>query len=548
MTAAKQSYARTIALHWRKRLSSARQQFLAAKYGGSPAAVGAKRLKLPRAMLKLVPASLWKRSRLVDPDDNEALISLIHYLYDQRREYEARAELDIDPYLVEWRWRLLGIFIRARFRDDGTVSNIEQLSRIFGAPISKCLTVMARARLRAELAIGILGDEAEFVRLLGVAQRTRKALLSCLGMKRAPVRYMGNYWVRKVGHLGQIEFYFRPLQLGLLGKHRPVILVKDPTEVANACLLDYWKTRIEVIANSGEFDRRCLEARILEIDIHLFEGGNGSAGLHYKEAAAIAWDRWEASGRGALFTIREEHRNDGWDLLKKAGIPDGSWFVAFHAREPGFAGDPFPSPRNASIENFLPAMQEVVARGGWVIRIGDKDMKRLPAMPGVVDYAHSDFKSDWMDIFLLAQCRFFVSTPSGPAQVPHLFGVPTVYTNWIPMADYPFHGEALLIHKTHRDSNTGSKIPYPGFLSLRTDYSNINARNNIMVEENTAEEIREVVVEMLDHLEGKQPPLSPEDERRLARFHALAGMKERSRPVLGRAFLQANADLLGPLA
>jgi putative glycosyltransferase (TIGR04372 family) len=522
-----------------------RQQYLATKYPGSPAAVAVKRLKLSRALLKdHNPDLAFERESVVDPGNNETLISLIHFLYNRGEHDKARAALDIDPYLVEWRWRLLGKFISARFHKDGTVRNIGQLSRVFEAPIRECLEVMTRARLRAELAIGILGDEVEFVRLLGVVRRTQEQLLSCLGMKKARIRYMANYWVRKIGHLGQIEFYFRPLELGLLGHNRPVILMKEAAEVANHCLLDYWKTRLEVIADSEEFARRSLEARILEIDIHMFEGGDGDAGLYYKEAAAIAWDRWEAERRGALFTVRDEHRSAGWEQLKKAGIPDASWFVGFHVREPGFAGDPFPSPRNASLENFLPAMQEVVSRGGWVIRIGDKGMKPLPAMPGVIDYAHSDFKSDWMDIFLLAQCRFFVGTPSGPAQVPHLFGVPTVYTNWIPMADYPYHANALLIHKTHRDSNTGSKIPYSGFISLRTDYNNINARNNIAVEENTAEEIREVVVEMLDRLDGKQPPPSPEDERRQARFRALAEMKERGRPLLGRAFLQANADLL----
>jgi putative glycosyltransferase (TIGR04372 family) len=485
----------------------------------------------------------------IDPDDNEALIRLVHLRYDQGRYDEARAALDIDPYLVKWWWHLLGKFIRARFREDGAVENIAQIGRIFGPPIRKGLAVMARARLRAELAIGILGDEAEFLRLLGVARKTQEGLMSCLGMKPAPVRYMGNYWIRKIGHLGQIEFYFRPLQLGLLGNHRPIILVKDPIEVANACLLDYWKTRLEVIVDGGEFTRRSLEAKILEIDIHLFEDSHSEAGLHYKDVTAIAWDRWKADGRGALFTIREAHRNDGWEQLKKMGVPDASWFVTFHAREQGFAGDPFPSPRNASLEHFLPAMQEVVARGGWAIRIGDKGMKPLPPMPRMIDYAHSEFKSDSMDIFLLAQCRFFVGTPSGPAQVPHLFGVPTVYTNWIPMADYPYHdADGLLIHKTHRDSNTNNKIPYSSFLSLRTDYTNINAKNDITVAENTAEEIREVVVEMLDRLDGKQPPPSPDDERRQARFRALAGIKGRGRPELGRAFLRANTDLLSALA
>jgi putative glycosyltransferase (TIGR04372 family) len=508
-------------------------------------AFAAKRLQRSIALLKrLNPRRLFGRTSAVDPEDTEALISLVHFLYDRKQEDEARVALDIRPYLVNWRWRLLGKFFRARFRKNGTVENIEQLSRIFKTPIRECLAVMARARLRAELAIGILGDEAEFLRLLGVKRRTQDGLLTCLGMKKAPVRYMGNYWVRKIGHLGQIEFYVRPLQLGLLGDHRPIVLVKDAGEVANRCLLDYWKTYFDVTVDAGEFARRSLEAKILEIDIHLFETGNGAAGLHYKKACAIAWD---ADFRNALFTIRAAHRSDGWELLKQAGVPEGSWFVVFHAREPGFAGDPFPSPRNASFENFLPAMNEVVARGGWAIRIGDKGMKPLPAMPGVIDYAHADFNSDWMDIFLLAQCRFFVGSPSGPAQVPHLFGVPTVYTNWIPLADYPYHADGLLIHKTHRDSSTGHKIPYSAFLSLRTDYTNINARNGIVVEENTAEEIRDVVGEMLDRLDGKQSPPSPEDEARQARFRALAGFLDRGRPRLGRAFLQANAELLGPV-
>ena len=193
-------------------------------------------------------------------------------------------------------------------------------------------------------------------------------------------------------------------------------------------------------------------------------------------------------------------------------------------------------------------MLEVVTRGGWAIRIGDKGMTPFAAMPGVIDYAHADFKSDWMDIFLLAQCRFFVGSPSGPAQVPHLFGVPTVYTNWIPLADYPYHAGGLLIYKTHRDSGTGGKLPYAAFLSLRTDYSSINARKGISVEENTADEIRDVVVEMLDRLDGKLPPATPEDEARQARFRELAGLTGRGRPLLGRAFLAANADLLDPAA
>jgi putative glycosyltransferase (TIGR04372 family) len=495
--------------------------------------------------LKADAISQQKRACLIHPQESEKLIRLIHSLYDLNREDEAREALDIAPFRFGFTWRLLGKVFAAKFRDDGKVENIEQLSKLFGSQIRGCLAVMAQARLRGELAIGILGDEAEYVRLLKIANASQAAMMGCLGMKQAPVRYLGNYWVRKIGHLGQIEFYFKSLQVGLLPAHRPIILIEDISEVANPRLLEYWKQYMEVIVGRNEFERRRLEAKILEVDIHLFDSGRTpNAPLYHKNASAIAWDEWERAERKPLFKIDDDHRRAGWLNLAAAGVPEGAWFAVIHAREPGFAGDPFPSPRNATLENFLPAMQEVVSRRGWVIRIGDTGMKPLHDMPCVVDYAHADYKSDWMDIFLLAECRFFAGSPSGPAQVPHLFGVPTVYTNWVPIADYPYHANGLLIHKTHRDSTTGKKIPYSRFVVLRTDYNNINARNNIVVEENTADDIRNVVKEMLDRLDGKQPSGSPEDEYRQAQFRRIAGISGLGRPRLGQAFLEMNADLL----
>jgi len=69
--------------------------------------------------------------------------------------------------------------------------------------------------------------------------------------------------------------------------------------------------------------------------------------------------------------------------------------------------------RNANISDYTDAMRAIVARGGWCIRVGDPTMRPLDPIPGVVDYARSSSKSDWMDLFLCARCRFFLGNTSG---------------------------------------------------------------------------------------------------------------------------------------
>ena len=109
---------------------------------------------------------------------------------------------------------------------------------------------------------------------------------------------------------------------------------------------------------------------------------------------------WDAQGRKPLFNLTEEHKKKGNDILKKIGLPENAWFVTCHVREPHFKNrEDF---RDSDISTYFDAFNEITNRGGWVIRIGDKSMTPLPKINQVIDYAISEYKSDWMDIFLLA--------------------------------------------------------------------------------------------------------------------------------------------------
>jgi len=120
--------------------------------------------------------------------------------------------------------------------------------------------------------------------------------------------------------------------------------------------------------------------------------------------------RW--ADRAPLFRLSEAEIARGEGQLRILGIPEGAWFVCVHSREGGYSpGDEWQhSFRNANISDYTDAMRAIVARGGWCVRVGDPTMRPLDPMAGVVDYARSSSKSDWMDLFLCARCRFFLGS------------------------------------------------------------------------------------------------------------------------------------------
>ena len=180
----------------------------------------------------------------------------------------------------------------------------------------------------------------------------------------------------------------------------------------------------------------------------------------------------EWSARPPLFALRPDHALQGEACLRAMGVPEDAWFVCVHVRERGYS----PSDqghhayRDADIGNYRSAMEEIVRRGGWCVRMGDASMTPLPPMPGLVDYATSSFKSDLMDVILCAQCRF--GTSSGLFLVSSAFGVPSALSNMAPLGcSYAhfrkghFHPEAVslrrwasdTVHSPHRP--TGGRFP-----------------------------------------------------------------------------------------
>ncbi len=116
----------------------------------------------------------------------------------------------------------------------------------------------------------------------------------------------------------------------------------------------------------------------------------------------------------------------------------GCKFVCVHAREAGFNNgyyaDSERTTRNADINTYDLLIDKLIELGYVVVRLGDPWMQSVLYLQekykeNFVDYAHSDFRSEKMDVYLLSNCEFLVACSSGPSEVASMFQKNTLIVN-----------------------------------------------------------------------------------------------------------------------
>lgn len=360
--------------------------------------------------------------------------------------------------------------------------------------------------------------------------------------------YLQEDWVRNIGHTALVDIWLKAVKLGWRAADR-LVLLAPPGRTANPALARCYRPHVTVISDPRpDHPSRHLATALGPRVASQFALPDGSS-RYFLEAIGAVQEAWERAGRAPLVTLSADDRAAGAELLRNLGVPAGKWFAVLHVRSPGFHKDfglAYQTHRDADIATYLPAVREVTARGGWVVRVGDASMPPVPPTPGLVDYARSKHKSDGHDVFLCGAARFFIGVASGLSHVPTVFGVPCVLTNWISNALPVYSRNDVFIPKRVRAD--GRVLTFDEWLTrdtrLRCVLGTEMQKAGLEAIDNTPAELRAVVVEMLDRLDGRFVE-TPDDVTRqerfaaLARAHGLIGF-----PRIGRDFLAAHAALL----
>ena len=359
-------------------------------------------------------------------------------------------------------------------------------------------------------------------------------------------RHSNPYRIGEMAH--QNDMYVKMGVLGWGPSPCGILLVRKE-KIVNLCFMKYWGRYVHVISNPLLIHLLFPLAELTQYDTAFVKMPSGKV-VHKNCAMIAVQNKWDEEGRPPLLTLSSSHRERGWDCLQQLGVPRGSWFVCLHVRESGFlkeGNDSYHAYRNADINTYLLAVKTIVKAGGWVIRMGDPTMKPLPPLDHVIDYANSEVKSDWMDVFCCAECRFFLGTTSGLCIVSIDFGVPCALADITPMGFIPWSEKNIFIPKLYRYADEKRYLTFEEALMPKYRYcidGNIFESSGINVIDNTPEEINEMVLEIMERLDLNLEYIE-EDKYLQERFNELLPYKKYGiGSRVGSAFLHKYKWLL----
>jgi len=261
---------------------------------------------------------------------------------------------------------------------------------------------------------------------------------------------------------------------------------------------------------------------------------------------------------GGFFEFKRTEIERGERELEQAGIPRGAPVVCIHNRDSAYLGQisaadfSYHDYRDYPVEDLRLAVDELVARGYYVVRMGQSAAAPFEhPSPRVIDYA-SQPHSEFLDVYLSYRAKFFVSTTSGLIWVPYLFRRPIIFLNAIPLGNGPTWGTRTMVLPKLLRNVAGRYLRFDEMIEKAAMYcrSEHYSEAELEVINNSAEEIREAVVEMDDWLQDSWQPTATDAARQQEFRECLlkAPLTNTANVNCAAAFLSRHAELLPSVA
>lgn len=304
-----------------------------------------------------------------------------------------------------------------------------------------------------------------------------------------------------IGHIAEVDNYVKMTILGERNK-LPAFMIANEG-VSNKEYLSYWSKYLSIINNSVAYSLLGRLYPYIEDRIAGIKNKNNNFFIDYEhKLRSDIQNMWEAQKRKPLLIFNDFTLSKCWNILEANGIPTGSKFVTIHVRS---NGSKYTAARDADISTYISSIIYLRINGYYVIRSGDNKMPKLKKIEGVWDYAHSESKSEIMDVFIISNAKFMITTTSGPAWVAPTFGVPCVNTNVFPLVHRSYFHDDICITKLIKSKNLDQYISFKEILTndiFRSESVDYLGMNGYEIVNNQSDEIKNAVSEMMKIIDG----------------------------------------------
>jgi putative glycosyltransferase (TIGR04372 family) len=366
------------------------------------------------------------------------------------------------------------------------------------------------------------------------------------GVSDSPYRILDKTWIPAIGHVAFLDTYIKTVELGWIPEKESVLVYDEAKPPAGWPLFKFFSKHITIVPTHISVDDKIDQLLFGDDAFRLPEpsrsrrrtalsqsfwfGPDGNAKIRwYGPLGAAVETAWKTQTRPPLFSLSTKERAIFRKRMEQIyGLPEDAWFVLLHVREPGFHSSwhkHHAGTRNADIQSYSSVVDFVISQGGWVVRGGDPSMTPFSPHERVIDYATSPSRSPEMDIYLCADCAYFVGTNSGFSLVPPAFGKRCALTNWSPIGIPNWYLDDIYIPKLVRKVSENRLLTYgemydsfAGWSQFARDFK----KSDFVIVENSAEDLRETVEELHEEVFEKTHGPALEDRQRLERFNEIS--------------------------
>jgi len=342
-------------------------------------------------------------------------------------------------------------------------------------------------------------SEAKNIYLAMVIKFNRKGIKEQYDLLK--VRFLREF-PTAIGHIAEVDNYVKMTILGARNDS-PAIMIANET-VSNNEYLAYWGKYFLIINNRVAYSLLGKIYPYIEDRIAGIKDKNDNFFVDYEhELRSKIQQMWELQKRKPLLKFENLSVNNCWNLLEANGIPKGSKFVTLHVR---CDGNFQRAARDADISTYISSILLLRKNGYYVIRSGDKKMPKIQKIEGVWDYAHSETRSEILDIFVISKANFMITTTSGPAWVAPTFGVPCLNTNVFPLVHRSYFHADIYITKLIKSTKEGKYLSFKEILEnelFRSESIEYLNRQGYEIINNEQDEIENAVSEMMKIISGE---------------------------------------------
>jgi putative glycosyltransferase (TIGR04372 family) len=226
--------------------------------------------------------------------------------------------------------------------------------------------------------------------------------------------------------------------------------------------------------------------------------------------------------------FRPEEIEAGFGWLRSLGWSDGDKVVCLLVRDSeyldSFGGGPGSqsarrrrnSYRDSDIATYVPAAEWLADQGVWVLRMGKVMKDPMESQhPRVIDYAFRDDRSDFLDVWLFANCDLCISTVTGADMISDVYRRPLLALNVLPAMHLWSWSNTVAAPKPLAWKDSGRRLSIEELVGANFYFSQEYAEQGIEIRELDADVLKDIVQEAWLRVDGSWSD-EPDDVYRTA--------------------------------